>query len=638
LEQRYRLTQPVQQSADATDRSPAGRTWSYRLQDVSSGNIRRLVQDAAVEDTSNIDRASFRVESDGQRNSPLRHVAFLLLAGGLFGLVVAGCTTAFGRACAADLGATFRRHTAGLPVNAVLLTTVFALTAVFRFLALRNGFPNDHFVYITPGWQMQFGEWPARDFVDPGLPLMFWSSAAAQALFGQTLLAEGLLVAAAFGLAAALTFAAATDLTGSRVLGLFAALFEVAVFPRTYGYPKLLAYALAFWVFGRYPRWPGTARLWAVAASVAIAFLFRHDHGLFLYLGGLLLVVLNAAPRGLGAATKQAAVFTALLLAMLLPYLVFVQAHTGLWLYLQTGIDFSQREAGRQGHVWPSLTGENPLQAALVYEYYLLPLAAAAVVAMYRRSDEFWRVAARILPIALVALLVDVSFIRDPLNTRLPDAIVPAVMLGSWLVWQAWKAGRWASLTAPVSVVALVLVGWSVAAAGGVAEELDRAGFPVAWRKVPDLLSQRASQLQQRFGDGNIPSSTVASLMPFFAYLDRCTTAADRLLYAGFPPDVPFFARRLFAGGLSQFGAFANLEELQRRVVERLRTQRVPIAIVRSEDDLPGEFPIIAAHVAERYVTLATVAVDEQVQLFILVDPAVPVRSRDAQTGYPCFS
>jgi hypothetical protein len=86
---------------------------------------------------------------------------------------------------------------------AAVYIALFALAAAFRFLALKNGFVNDHFVYISGGRQWLFGEWPTRDWIDPGLPLMFGASALAQAIFGSTLFAEALLVSIAFGLAAA---------------------------------------------------------------------------------------------------------------------------------------------------------------------------------------------------------------------------------------------------------------------------------------------------------------------------------------------------------------------------------------------------------------------------------------------------
>src|SRR6187455_3637809 len=98
-------------------------------------------------------------------------------------------------------------------VRWLLFVSAFVVTAGFRFLTLGDGFPNDHFVYISGGWQMLFGEWPTRDWVDPGLPLQFAASAAAQALFGKYLFAEALLVSAAFGLGAALTLAAVLELT-----------------------------------------------------------------------------------------------------------------------------------------------------------------------------------------------------------------------------------------------------------------------------------------------------------------------------------------------------------------------------------------------------------------------------------------
>jgi hypothetical protein len=81
---------------------------------------------------------------------------------------------------------------------AAVYMSLFALAAAFRFLALKNGFVNDHFVHISGGRQMLFGEWPRRDWIDPGLPLMFGASALAQAVFGSTLFAEAMLVSLAF--------------------------------------------------------------------------------------------------------------------------------------------------------------------------------------------------------------------------------------------------------------------------------------------------------------------------------------------------------------------------------------------------------------------------------------------------------
>ncbi|HEY6510010.1 MAG TPA: hypothetical protein VIY56_18435, partial [Vicinamibacterales bacterium] len=51
VERRFHLTGGQQRD---------GRTWSYRLGDASRDTIRALVQHPAVEDTSNLDRTTFR--------------------------------------------------------------------------------------------------------------------------------------------------------------------------------------------------------------------------------------------------------------------------------------------------------------------------------------------------------------------------------------------------------------------------------------------------------------------------------------------------------------------------------------------------------------------------------------------------
>jgi len=60
---------------------------------------------------------------------------------------------------------------------------------------------------------------------------------------------------------------------------------------------------------------------------------------------------------------------------------MYVQVHGGLWTYIQTGIEFSEREAGRQWHICHGCFGDDqPLLSAFVYELYVLPLLALAVL------------------------------------------------------------------------------------------------------------------------------------------------------------------------------------------------------------------------------------------------------------------
>jgi hypothetical protein len=524
-------------------------------------------------------------------------------------------------------------------VPAALFAAASVVTAAFRFLALANGFSNDHFVYITGGWQMLFGEWPTRDFIDPGLPLMFASSALAQSVLGPTLFAEAVLVALFFGLAAAITGATVLHLTRSLVLAAVATVLEVAVFPRTYGYPKILVYAVGFLLFARYVSKPTLGRLCAIAAAVAVAFMFRHDHGLFLWAGAMVMLMLQPEAATWKASLQRMAVFTACVVAILLPYLVYVEVNGGLWTYFRTGIEFSQREAERQWHVWPKVIGDpRPLDSAMVYELHLIPFIAGAVLLTLGRTPEKRAEVARIAPLIAVAFLVNYNFIRDPLNTRLPDAIVPAVVLGAWIVHRAQMSEKLKLVALPAALSGLFIMSASVFSVGQTWEQLDRTDVIRAWRRTPELFRERTADLQSRFVLGYMPTRSVVRLQPFFAYLDRCTTIDHRLLIGGFLPEVPFFARRRFAAGQGYFGAYFGSDENQRTALRRLRGQVVPFVILPSDytAEFDERFSLVAPYVRARYRPLTDVQVDDYLTVRILVDGELGWPGRDAETGWPC--
>ena len=151
----------------------------------------------------------------------------------------------------------------GTPTRAALL---LASAAVFAFAWLLRyndpegeyaGLTDDHYFYLVRGWQMLFGELPDRDYVDPGAPLTLLLSAAMQVWLGRGVWAEHIFGVTALAVAAAATCAVAAYAARSITLGILAALFEIALFPRLYNYPKVLVYAVAIpaiWAWAAQPR------------------------------------------------------------------------------------------------------------------------------------------------------------------------------------------------------------------------------------------------------------------------------------------------------------------------------------------------------------------------------------------------
>jgi hypothetical protein len=192
---------------------------------------------------------------------------------------------------------------------------------------------------------MLLGAFPVRDFVERGIPLMSATSAAGQVVFGHGLLAELTVVSLAFAVSAALLTVVAGRVGGSIVSAVMAALVAVLVYPAAYSYPKILAYALVFAAGTLYCARPARVTVALLAASVVVAFLFRHDHG-FILAGGV--VVMLVAFHGFsGAGAGAVARFALVGMLLVSPYLLWVQAYEGLGAYFADGIAFSQREAER---------------------------------------------------------------------------------------------------------------------------------------------------------------------------------------------------------------------------------------------------------------------------------------------------
>jgi hypothetical protein len=248
-----------------------------------------------------------------------------------------------------------QRHTvSGRTALLVGLSALFGVICfVYRFLTFR-GFSNDHYEHLARAQQMLLGDLPVRDFNQPGWPLMDGVSAAAQFFLGRTLFSEVLLVFGCLGLASALTFWITGRLTGSIAIAAVMTLLQILVSPRSYSYPKLLLYPIAFGAINWYVAAPGRTRTIVLAAVTSASFLMRHDHGLFVGAGCAIAIVMAhwRPPRpGLVRALGAYSIAT---IAILSPYLLYVQWAGGLRSYFRDAIAYSTAEARTRRVVVPA--------------------------------------------------------------------------------------------------------------------------------------------------------------------------------------------------------------------------------------------------------------------------------------------
>jgi hypothetical protein len=517
---------------------------------------------------------------------------------------------------------------------------VFVLTALYRFLATAS-FPNDEHEYLAGAQQMLLaGEWPTRDFFDPGRPLMYVASAGAQLLFGQTLLAEAVLTSVAFAAAAALLLIAAHRISGSLLVAVIATVLTVALFPRPYAYPKVLLYVagpLVMWAWLRRPTW---RRMTGMAAFIAVSALLRHDHGV--YLGGAVAATILLAPAsGWRDRITRLAMFAGLVVVFLLPYAIYVEWSEGLLDFLRAAWSYSSREADRTRlHLGGLGWGHD---ARLFYLSYALPVAMLIWFAIDWRTSRRGEPAI-VVPLTALALVINVGFLRDPLQLRVADIIVPA-LCGAWLAGRALQiSGAWPRRAAVSLVVLLtIFAGNSVLAIGSVAENLNRTDLGRGFAYAPTILQQRTAGLEDRFAPRHVPSGRVPAMVPFFEYLDRCTTIEHRLFVAGYAPEIFTYARRLFAGGHGQFiQGYQVSAAAQRQIIERLERQFVLFALMLSDEEPQwrAESVPIDAFIRANFTPLDEIVVDEYRTVRVLIrNGSDGIRTGTDQTsGWPCFT
>ena len=225
---------------------------------------------------------------------------------------------------------------------------------------------DDHFMHVAWGRQLLYGRWFVRDMAALGLPLQSALSAAFEWAVGYRLLSEGLLIALAFATGALITYVLARRISGSIWIGVVAAACQVAVAPRTYGYPKIVLYAAAILVFWRYIEQPTRRHLALIVAVLAVGFYLRHDHGLYLALVGTGVLSLRHLHES-KMVVRRLLKFATVCAIVAAPYLTYAHYNGGVRSYLGDLRAIAERERQQNRFdawpEWPLATLDDLIQS-----------------------------------------------------------------------------------------------------------------------------------------------------------------------------------------------------------------------------------------------------------------------------------
>ena len=242
--------------------------------------------------------------------------------------------------------------------------------------------------------------------------------------------------------------------SGLLLLGVAAAAVYVWLWPGFYNYPKILVYVAAVPALWAFADRPARRQMVAIATVTAVGFLFRHDHAVFV--GGAFAALLLLRGWSWRERLRHAGVYGVLVVLLLSPYLLFIQANGGLGSYFRTASAWAERDRERAPVVWPGLfdnsdgvsvdaaagvvsravdTIQDNTVAWLFYAELALPLLAlmllAASPSAFRPGWPNARV--KLAVVAVLGALLNAGFLRAPLEARLADPSVPHVLLLAWM-------------------------------------------------------------------------------------------------------------------------------------------------------------------------------------------------------------
>jgi hypothetical protein len=464
--------------------------------------------------------------------------------------------------------------------------------------------------------QVLFGDWPIRNFEDPGQPLFYLLTSAFAAIFGHVLATNVVLCITLQAIAASCAYVLARRASNSTAVGVAAAVLVVVSSPRLYNTTKVIVPVVAILLQWRYADAPRRGRLLTLAGWTAIAFLLRHDYVIYVVASTLVLLAVlhRSRPR---EAVREAAMYALAALLFVSPWLLYVQLNEGLIEYASAALRFVQSEGRRTAAGGPQL---------LYYVIALIPISGLALAIWLRSRSDAVVIQAQLASLSVLVLMMNTVFLRDVLLARVPDVIAPTTVLASALIGQVFsrRALRIGALL--TATAALVLVTISLAT----------AGYRIP---TPAAVVRQAGRISDRLVNASAEIQPSPRYPVLVSYLSRCTLRAERVFVSGFAPQIPFLAQRPFAAGLPSWipGYYETPADMSRALARLDRENVSAVVLLERSGVFEQSWPDLARwfrdHGFERHDAARLGA-----EITLWLPRPDPSSRADGETGLPCHT
>jgi hypothetical protein len=241
--------------------------------------------------------------------------------------------------------------------------------------------------------------------------------------------------------------------------------------------------------------------------------------------------------------------------------------------------------------------------AALFYLAWLSVVAAAIVLAgSWRTSSP--EIRATVAMAIAMQLIMNLTMLRDPLETRLRDVFVPATVLVAYLAGRAWQTSSRSRAMWGWRVGVSAMLVLTVSGAASVGEASVRLARTGATDGI-DGVRQRLRTIRRTLSPPDQRTGPLApAYQPVVAYLRKCTRPDARVLMLTFAPELFFYAGRGFAGGqVSLSPGYFSRDTDATLLLQRVSSEDVPLVVMDSQtqEEMLDGYPRIGAFVRSHY-------------------------------------
>lgn len=531
---------------------------------------------------------------------------------------------------------------------------------------------DTNFYVLWETTALRAGDHPYRDFFQWGSPLLTAVSTAAQVATGTRLVGEFAIHWLFIAAGMVVGFHLAWRLSRSQpwALAVTALGILVLVSTPTFQFPKIFFYPVAVWVGWWYLERPGVRRAAMLGLVTAAAFLYRHDHGVYIGVAAVLAFVLarvaHPHARDPRASLREIVVYAGIAAAVIAPWALVVEWNEGLLDYVRMRAAWNRTWAP-EPHPYVQLVGLDPLwwlaprppgerlvphgpavhwllQVTLLLPVLLCGSSAIDAWRAVRRGQRVTLETCEVLLAAGLAATVGSFLFRE--DGYFVVVLPLTVAFGARLLAGASRDARerrwspWAWTRVCVSWLALAITGL------GVVGNLDWDQFS---RSELDELTPTYRQLFTTPPIDAYESTDEAVRLTLdwaaagqddraraaIRYMHDCTRETDRLLVTGSTPyHVGYYTNRRMAGGHVQWHhAWRSDPVHERQSLGLIEQSRVPFVFSTHDrvlDDF-ARYPAIRMYLERHYVEVP--GADGR----LLVDRRLTPTRTFGGLAWPCF-